>query len=131
MDLNITRKEDGSIKTTDITQSMFFTQNSNGDWVCFEMTAVDATQWIEEVKLTFMKDGEILSQTFVDAESGSVTCPLISVPEGKTFKGWTVEERDEKGNTVLRLMFAPDETGIMNLPAGTVLKPMTLNPLFE
>ena len=131
VDLNITRKEDGSVKTTDITQSMFFTQNSNGDWVCFEMTAVDATQWIEEVKLTFMKDGEILSQTFVDAESASVTCPLISVPEGKTFKGWTVEERDEKGNTVLRLMFAPDETGIMNLPAGTVLTPMILSPLFE
>ena len=131
VDLNITRKEDGSVKTTDITQSMFFTQNANGEWVCFEMTAVDATQWTEEVKLTFIKDGELLSQEFVDAESTVVTCPLVSVPEGKTFKGWTVEERDEKGNTVLRLMFTPDETGIMNLPAGTVLTPMILSPLFE
>lgn len=131
VDLNITRKEDGSVKTTDITQSMFFTQNSNGDWVCFEMTAVDATQWIEEVKLTFMKDGEILSQEFVDAESASVSCPLISVPEGKTFKGWTVEEKDEKGNTVLRLVFTPDETGIVTLTTGSILEPMTLSPLFE
>lgn len=131
VDLNITRTEDGSVKTTDITQSMFFTQNSNGDWVCFEMTAVDATQWIEEVKLTFVKDGEILSQEFVDAESSSVSCPLISVPEGKIFKGWTVEERDEKGNTVLRLMFAPDESGVVNLSPGTTLESMTLSPLFE
>ena len=131
MDLNITRKEDGSVKTTDITQSMFFTQNANGEWVCFEMTAVDATQWTEEVKLTFIKEGELLSQEFVDAESTVVTCPLVSVPEGKTFKGWTVEEKDENGNTVLRLMFSPDETGVMNLPAGTVLTPMILSPLFE
>ena len=131
VDLNITRKEDGSVKTTDITQSMFFAKNSAGDWVCYEMTAVDAGEWIEEVRLVFVKDGEVLSDTFVDAESAAVTCPLVSVPEGKTFKGWTVEEKDETGNTVLRLKFSPDETGVMNLPTGTVLTPMTLSPLFE
>ena len=124
-------KEDGSVKTTDITQSMFFAKNSAGDWVCYEMTAVDAGEWIEEVRLVFVKDGEVLSDTFVDAESAAVTCPLVSVPEGKTFKGWTVEEKDETGNTVLRLKFSPDETGVMNLPTGTVLTPMTLSPLFE
>ena len=131
VDLNITRTEDGSVKTTDITQSMFFAKNSSGDWVCYEMTAVDATVWVEEVRLVFMKDGEVLSDSFVDAESGSVTCPLVSVPEGQTFKGWTVEERDETGRTVRRLMFAPDENGVVNLPSGTVLIPMVLSPLFE
>jgi len=131
VDLNITRKEDGSVKTTDITQSMFFAKNANGGWVCFEMTAVDVDQWTEEVKLTFVKDGQIITEGFLDAESTSVSCPVISVPEGKTFKGWTVEEKDETGRTVLRLVFTPDETGNMILPAGTVLTPMTLSPLFE
>ena len=131
VDLNITRKEDSSVKTTDITQSMFFAKNSAGDWVCYEMTAVDASEWLEEVRLVFLKDGEVLSDTFVDAGSSSVTCPLVSVPEGKTFKGWTVEEKDENGQTVLRLVFSPDENGLMALPSGTVLTPMTLSPLFE
>jgi len=131
VDLNITRKEDGSVKTTDITQSMFFAKNASGDWVCYEMTAVDATVWLEEVRLVFMKDGEVLSDTFVDAESSSVTCPLVSVPEGQTFKGWTVEEKDETGRTVRRLMFAPDESGVVNLPSDAVLSPMVLSPLFE
>ena len=131
VDLNITRKEDGSVKTTDITQSMFFAKNSSGDWVCYEMTAVDASVWLEEVRLVFMKDGEILSDAFVDAESSTVTCPLVSAPEGQTFKGWTVEEKDGNGQTVLRLMFAPDENGAVKLPSGTVLIPMVLSPLFE
>ena len=131
VDLNITRKEDGTVKTTDITQSMFFAKNSSGDWVCFEMTAVDASVWLEEVRLVFLKDGEVISDTFVDSESSSVTCPLVSVPEGKTFKGWTVEEKDGSGKTVLRLMFSPDESGVVNLPSGTVLTPMTLSPLVE
>jgi len=130
VDLNITRKEDGSVKTTDITQSMFFAKNSSGEWVCFEMTAVDAGLWLEEVRLVFMKDGEIISDTFVDAESTTVTCPLVTAPEGQTFKGWTVEAKDENGRPVLRLMFAPDENGVMNLPSGTVLIPMVLSPLF-
>ena len=131
VDLNITRKEDGSVKTTDITQSMFFAKNASGDWVCYEMTAVDATVWLEEVRLVFMKDGEVLSDAFVDAESTTVICPLVSAPEGQTFKGWTVEAKDESGRPVLRLMFAPDENGVMNLPSGTVLIPMVLSPLFE
>lgn len=131
VDLNITRKEDGSVKTTDITQSMFFAKNSSGDWLCYEMTAVDASQWLEQVRLVFTQDGQILSDAFVDADSASVSCPLLSVPEGKTFKGWTVEDRDEQGNPVLRLVFTPDDSGVMNLPAGTVLEPMVLSPFFE
>jgi len=131
VDLNITRKEDGSVKTTDITQSMFFAKNANGDWLCYEMTAVDASQWLDQVRLVFMKDGQVLSQEFVDADSTTVSCPLLSVPEGKTFKGWTVEDRDENGNPVLRLVFTPDESGVVNLLSGTTLEPMTLSPLFE
>lgn len=131
VDLNITRKEDGSVKTTDITQSMFFAKNSSGDWVCYEMTAVDSGEWIEEVRLVFLSDGQVISDTFVDAGSSSVTCPLVSVPEGKTFKGWTVEEKDETGRTVLRLVFTPDENGLVPLSSGSVLTPMTLSPLFE
>lgn len=128
--LNITRKEDGSVKETPIHQTLFFSKNSSGKWSCFQMTAVDAAQLDTQVLLTFMEDETVLSSNFYDANAAGINCPLISAPEGKTFSGWMVEEQDEKGATVLRLVFQPDESGYVSL-AGTTLEPMTLYPLFE
>ena len=128
--LNITRKEDGSVKETPIRQTLFFSKNSSGKWSCFQMTAVDAAQLDTQVLLTFMEDETVLSSNFYDANAAGINCPLISAPEGKTFSGWMVEEQDEKGATVLRLVFQPDESGYVSL-AGTTLEPMTLYPLFE
>ena len=128
--LNITRKEDGSVKETPIRQTLFFSKNSSGKWSCFQMTAVDAAQLDTQVLLTFMEDETVLSSNFYDANAAGINCPLISAPEGKTFSGWMVEEQDEKGATVLRLVFQPDESGYVSL-SGTTLEPMTLYPLFE
>ncbi|MCI6958000.1 MAG: hypothetical protein SPI15_10745 [Candidatus Faecousia sp.] len=128
--LNITRKEDGSVKETPIRQTLFFSKNSSGKWSCFQMTAVDAAQLDTQVLLTFMEDETVLSSNFYDANAAGINCPLISAPEGKTFSGWMVEEQDEKGATVLRLVFQPDESGYVSL-TGTTLEPMTLYPLFE
>lgn len=128
--LNITRKEDGSVKETPIRQTLFFSKNSSGKWSCFQMTAVDAAQLDTQVLLTFMEDETVLSSDFYDANAAGINCPLISAPEGKTFSGWMVEEQDEKGATVLRLVFQPDESGYVSL-TGTTLEPMTLYPLFE
>ena len=128
--LMITRKEDGSTKESDITQTLFFSKGSSGKWTCFEMTAVDAAQPDTQVLLTFMQDDTVLSSEFYDAGAAGLSCPLVSAPEGKTFSGWMVEEQDEKGATVLRLVFQPDENGYVTL-AGATLEPMTLYPLFE
>ena len=128
--LMITRKEDGSTKESDITQTLFFSKGSSGKWTCFEMTAVDVAQPDTQVLLTFMQDDTVLSSEFYDAGAAGLNCPLVSAPEGKTFSGWMVEEQDEKGATVLRLVFQPDESGYVSL-SGTTLEPMTLYPLFE
>ncbi len=128
--LNITRKEDGSVKETPIRQTLFFSKNSSGKWSCFQMTAVDAAQLDTQVLLTFMEDETVLSSGFYDANAAGINCPLISAPEGKTFSGWMVEEQNEQGGTVLRLVFQPDESGYVSL-TGTTLEPMTLYPLFE
>ncbi|MGN1016683.1 MAG: hypothetical protein ACI4PL_06775 [Faecousia sp.] len=128
--LIITRKEDGSTKESDITQTLFFSKGSSGKWSCFEMTAVDAAQLDKEVLLTFREDDTVLSSEFYDAGAAGINCPLVSAPEGKTFSGWMVEEQDEKGATVLRVVFQPDESGYVSL-SGTTLEPMTLYPLFE
>ena len=51
--------------------------------------------------------------------------------EGKIFSGWMVEETNEKGQTVMNLVFQPDENSVVNLPASGSLEPMTLYPYFE
>ena len=128
--LNITRKEDGTVKETPIRQTLFFSKNSSGSYTCFQMTAVDVAQLDTQVLLTFMGDDTVLTSDFYDTSSAGISCPLVSAPEGKTFSGWMVEEQDEKGATVLRLVFQPDENGYVTL-AGATLEPMTLYPLFE
>ena len=45
--------------------------------------------------------------------------------------GWVTEERNENGETVMNLVFQPDERGKVFLSARNTLKPMTLIPLFE
>lgn len=131
MNLQITRTEDGSIRDNIIDRSLFFTKNSSGEWVCFEMTAVDVDEVSRQVKLTFLNGEEVLQSGFVDAEENTVTCPQVTPPEGKTLTGWTVEETDENGQTVLLLVLTPDESGIAQVTPGTTLKPMVLSPLFE
>ena len=129
--LNITRKEDGSVKETPIHQTLFFSKNSSGKWSCFQMTAVDAAQLDTQVLLTFMEDETVLSSNFYDANAAGINCPLISAPEGKTFSGWYQKTTDDSGKETYSLVFAPDGNGSVTLPNGTVLSPMTLYALYE
>ncbi len=130
VNLQLTRK-DGSIKDNVIDQSLFFSREQGGKWLCYAMTAVDVSQVTEQVRLTFRQGDQVLSAEFVDADAKQVACPQPGIPSGKTFTGWTVEETGPDGETVLRLVFQPDEAGLAVIPQGTTLEPMTLYPLFE
>lgn len=121
----------GSVKESNIEQSLFFEKQSSGKWLCYAMTAVDVSQPVERVRLTFQDGDNALESNFYDADSTQITCPVVSTPEGKVFSGWVTGETDERGNPVMNLVFQPDETGKVVLPAGTTLEPMTLYPLFE
>lgn len=119
----------GSVKENSIDQSLFF-RKQEGKWKCFQMTAVDVSVPLEKVRLAFMQDNQVLSSEFYEAGSRQLTCPAATVPEGKVFSGWMVQEQ-ENGQTVMHLVFTPDETGLVSLPGDTPLEPMTLYPLFE
>ena len=60
-----------------------------------------------------------------------LVCPVVTAPEGKRFSGWVTEGKSEDGETVMNLVFQPDERGNVFLSAGNTLEPMTLTPLFE
>ena len=121
----------GSVKESVIDQSLFFEKQSSGKWLCYEMTAIDVSKPVEQVRLTFQNGDTTLESNFYDADSTQITCPLVSAPEGKVFSGWMTEEKDETGASVMNLVFQPDENGNAILPSGTTLQPMTLLPLFE
>lgn len=121
----------GSVKESNIEQSLFFEKQSSGKWLCYAMTAVDVSKPVERVRLTFQDGDTTLESNFYDADSTQITCPAVSAPEGKVFSGWMTEEKDESGNPVMNLVFQPDKSGTVMLPVGMSLEPMTLYPLFE
>ena len=97
----------------------------------YDMTNEDVTKPVGEVRLTFMNGEELLTTGFVANDATSLTTPIISAPEGKKFAGWVRESVDENGTKTLTIMFVPDESGNVTLPAGSTLEPMTLYALFE
>jgi len=129
MSLDITRT-DGTLKQFPVDTTLFFKHNGT-KWLVFDMTNEDVQQPVGEVRLTFMNGGEVLSTGFVSTEATEINTPMITAPEGQRFAGWVRESYDENGVKTLTIMFGPSDTGVITLPAGTVLQPMTLYAYFE
>ena len=124
-------RSSGTVKESFIEQSLFFEKQSNGKWMCYNMTAVDVSTPVERVRLIFMNDDVVLDSDFYDSEINTLICPLVSAPDGKVFTGWMVEETDENGQSIMNIIFQPDENGVVAIPAGATLEPMTLYPYFD
>lgn len=130
MTLNVTRL-DGTVKPYDYARSLFFHKSEGGKWLCFEATNVDVSVPVGKVRLTFMQGDTQLTTDFYDTDSKEIITPKLSAPEGQVFTGWVTVSENEEGSTVYNLEFQPDETGIVAIPEGTSLKPMTLYALFQ
>ena len=130
MTLEVTRT-DGTTKDYEFGQSLFFNKNS-GSWKVFDRTNVDVSQPVGKVRLTFMQGDILLTTNFFETDAKEIITPIISpIPEGQVFSGWVRQTENEEGQTVLTVMFQPDETGKVVIPEGTVLEPMVLYALFE
>lgn len=131
MVLKVTRT-DGTIKDYEYGQSMFFRKTDNGTWKVFDRTNVDVSQPVGKIRLTFMYENNQLTSDFYETDSKEIITPIITpAPEGKVFSGWVRQTENENGDTVLTVMFEPDETGRVDIPEGTLLEPMTLYALFQ
>ena len=124
-------RSSGTVKESIIEQSLFFEKQSNGKWMCYNMTAVDVSKPVERVRLTFMNGDVVLNSNFYDSNINTLTCPTVSVPEGQVFSGWMVEGTDEMGRPVMNVVFHPDENGVVSISSKSSLSPMILYPLFE
>jgi len=129
MSLDVTRT-DGTIKEFPVSTTLFV-EKQNGSWIVTLMTNVDVQQPRGQVRLTFKNGDEILTTGFVANDATEIQTPMISAPAGKQFAGWALEGVDENGVKTLTIVFGPTENGVVTLPVGTVLEPMTLIAHFE
>lgn len=131
MTLVVTRT-DSTTKDYEFGQSLFFRKTDNGTWKVFDRTNVDVSQPVGKIRLTFMHGDTKLTSDFYNTDSKEIITPIITpAPEGKVFSGWVRQTENENGDTVLTVMFEPDETGRVAIPEGTALEPMTLYALFQ
>jgi len=127
--LMVVTRTNGTTRDYDFEYSMFFQKNDNGKWLCFQMVPKDVSEPVGKVRLTFKQGDTLLTSGFVDTDTDEVVTPNIDVGEGQVFSGWVTIEKDEKGGSFYNLVFQPDETGVVKIPDGTTLKPMTLYAL--
>lgn len=127
---NSVTRNDGTVKDYEMDYTLFFILDSQGRWLLNNMTQVDISQQVEQIRLTFIDGDTVLDSVFVDADSKTLPLPAVTAPEGKVFSGWVRQEDDGNGKVTLTIVFKPTEGNTVNLP-GTGLEPMTLYTLFE
>ena len=128
--LKVTRT-DGSTRDYDYARSLFFHKTEAGKWLCFEATNIDISEPVGKVRLTFNQGNTTLFSDYFSTNASEIVTPKISVEEGKVFTGWVTVSENAEGATVYNLEFQPDETGVVKIPSGTTLKPMTLYALVQ
>ncbi len=127
--ITVTRT-DGTTKDYSM-DTTYFVHLTDGKWLISSGTNEHLQEPITMVKLRYYQDGQLVHEEFVESAATSVTLPTITTPEGKTFLGWFSKEINDKGQTVMHLVFPPSEDGTVYLPEGTVLEPMDLQARFE
>lgn len=127
--LSVTRRN-GTVKDYYVDTTLFFERQERG-WMCIEMTNVDIQEQITEVRITFIHEDNVVHSAFYVSDLSQLTIPVVSAPEGKVFAGWYQQNVDAEGNITWSLIFSPDSNGLVNIPAGNELEPMTLYALFE
>ena len=111
-------------------QTLFFRKQDTGKWLVYDATNADVNAPVGKVRLTFMNGDTVLSSDFVKTDATELDTPLVSAPEGKVFSGWYRIDEYENGTTYT-MVFNPDGSGHVTIPAGTTLEPMTLYALYE
>lgn len=129
LSLNVTRR-DNTVKEYTVDTTLFF-RNTGKKWVVFDMTNVDVSAPIAEVRLTFKLEDNVVFTNMFENDITSLKLPTVSAPEGQVFAGWFRQEIDEAGAKRYIQVFPPAQEDTITLPAGTVLEPMTLYALFE
>ena len=125
----VTRTDD-TVKEYKVDHSFFFQKKGN-TWKCINMTNVDIQEQTAIVRLTFKLGDSVIFTNLFDEDIATLNPPTVTAPEGKVFSGWYRLDTAADGTSQYTLIFAPSENGVITLPSGIKLEPMTLYALFE
>lgn len=125
----VTRTDD-TVKEYTVDHSFFFELQGN-TWKCVTMTNVDIQKQISAVRLTFKIGDSVIFTNMFAEDIATLELPTVTPPEGQVFTGWYRLDTAADGSKEYTRIFAPEESGVINLPAGTKLEPMVLYALFE
>lgn len=123
MVLNV-KRNNGTIKEYDLNNQLVFQKNGSGKYMVYEMTNINIQQREKEVRLTFLRDDEVITSHYVDANANSIMLPSVS---GLT--AWVTKEADSTGKVTLTVVYGAVPE--VFLPDDTELEPMTLYAYFE
>ena len=126
LQLDITRKN-GTVKSLDMNTTYIFTKNAAGTFMVTNITNVDLQETVEQVRLQFECNNEILATMMVDTTAETITLPQFDIAPGNTFLGWATKTVSDDGQVTMTILFAPGQTGTIS----TGLEPMTLYAVFE
>lgn len=129
--MTVVTRTNGTTRDYSFEKSMIFRKQENGKWICIAAINEDISEPVGQVRLTFKQGDSQLTSGYVDTDASQVVTPNISVGPGMVLTGWATLEEDETGALVYNLVFQPDETGIVSIPDGTTLKPMTLYAVIQ
>ena len=122
-------RNNGTTKVFELDKTYFFTRSSSGNYLVTQYTNAPIQELVEQVRLTFIQDGQQVDSKLVDTTASTLSLPEITAPEGKVLTGWAVQSDDGSGTITMTVMFVPNESG--TAPVSTDLEPMTLYAVFE
>ncbi len=123
-------RSNGTTKEIRTDKTYFFTKNSKGDILVTQYTNEQAQEQLQQVRLTFMRDGENLGTQMVESTARSLTLPNVTAPEGKVLQGWARRDVDDSGKVTMTILFVPGEDGKVHLNGEAILEPTTLHAVF-
>ena len=130
LQLNV-KRTNGSVKPYDLNSTLFLQKQADGRYLAIDMTNTETQKIVEHVRLTFMDGENLLSDAMIESDALTIQLPDVTAPEGMVLEGWVMQEDDGNGKITLTVVFHPTETGIINLPVGGKLEPMTLYAHFK
>lgn len=127
--LKVTRTN-GTIKEIPLSKTYFLEKNSSGRYLVTQYTNVPVQERVEQVRLTFLKDGVQIGSQMVSSDTHTLTLPQVSAPEGQVLKGWAVRTQ-EAGKVTMTILFTPAADGKVTITSQQALVPMELHAVFE
>ncbi len=121
----------GDAQSFDFTWHFLLTRNYAGAFMISEISEQSFHTTRQQVRLTAILDGEVLETKMLSSDTAVIKMPRVTTPDGMEFAGWAERIVHEDGTQTMAILFAPNAGGMVFLPNGTELEPMTLHAVFR